>query len=444
MIKRRSSKHIHGLVLGLGLALVTAIIMFSGRQPVADVENRVAQRLSKAILSDELGPQIEKNQYPERLAWKTKEWPDVTAKVRYSLDQDMQSYIEKWVRRYGPDYAALVAMDARTGEILSMVSYARNEQDRETNWALVASYPSASLFKIITAGAAIDLEIATPETVVPFNGRNHTLYKTNVFRTSYNRWTKYMTLREAFSRSVNTYFGKLGLFQVGAESLIRYAERFKFNQRIRADVPVQMGRTSIPFDEEWGVVEAASGFTRESTISPVQAAMMAAGVVNDGIMMEPYMVSSLEDVNTQEIIYEAQPKISSLVMKPESAASVRELMHETVRRGTSRKQFRDLLRKKKFSDVEFGGKTGSLTGTEPPGKTDWFTGYARYKDLRLAVAAVTVHDEYWRVKSGRLVSLYMDEYLDQYMKKEQEAIKAAQSPSYEQAEANLNEKKAAQ
>ena len=69
------------------------------------------------------------------------------------------------------------------------------------------------------------------------------------------------------------------------------------------------------------------------------------------------------------------------------------------------------MRKRKFDDVEMGGKTGSLTGTNPKGKCDWFVGYARYGKHRIAVAALTVNEKKWRVKSSALASEFLAGYI---------------------------------
>ena len=90
-----------------------------------------------------------------------------------------------------------------------------------------------------------------------------------------------LTMKDAFARSVNTVFGKLGLFYVG-QKLLDYAEKFRFNRPIRADVPVDVGIVKIAPEDPWSVVTAASGFTRDNTMSPLHGALIASAVVNDG------------------------------------------------------------------------------------------------------------------------------------------------------------------
>lgn len=370
--------------------------------------------VTKSSLAQQLGAAVGTNSYPEMYEFNFN-GEAMKARVSYSLDEKAQQFMERTLDQYSPDYGAFVAIDARTGRILSMVS--RSRYGNGENLTLRASFPAASIFKVVTASAAIDTNKAAPNTIVPFNGANHTLYKRNVSDTRINRWSQRITMREAFARSVNTFFGKLGLFYVGPENLKLYAERYYFNHPIPADVPVQTGYSKFDGDDPWSVVTAASGFTRDTTMSPLQGALIAAAVANDGVMMEPYLIDRLTD-ETGSMFYRAMPRKASVVVDPHTADELRELFQQTVRSGTSRKAFRRTIRRTAFDDVEFGGKTGSLTGTNPQGKCDWFVGYARYGDERIAVAGLTVNEKKWKVKSSTLANMFFTEYLKALMNRE--------------------------
>lgn len=363
--------------------------------------------LNRETIASHLGDAVKNNLFPESIDLDFGGSP-TTASVEYGLDIEAHERMQRLFRSYKPDYGAFVAMDASTGRILSLISYSREHDDQE-NLTMRATFPAASVFKVITAGAALDLNKASPNTIVPFNGSNHTLYKKNVKETRVNRWTRRMTMREAFGQSVNVFFGKLGLFYVGPTDLIEYAERFRFNHPIRADIPVQTGLANITADDPWSVVTAASGFTRKNTMSPIHGAMIAGAIANDGVMMEPYLVKALTDAQGQ-MIYQAEPQQASITVEPTSAAELRDLMRETIKSGTSRRSFRQVVRRNDLTGVELGGKTGSLTGGDPMGKCDWFVGYLRYKDQRIAVAVLTVNEEKWRVKSSYLAGEFFMSY----------------------------------
>ena len=345
--------------------------------------------------------------FPQAIKMSTDTQGSMSVQLQYTFKPEFQASMEKLFHTYKPDYGAFVAMDATTGEVLSMVSYAARESI--DNIAVRSTFPSASVFKVITAAAAIESARYSPDTVVTFNGRNHTLYKGNVLKNTINRWTRQITLKEAFAKSVNSVFGKIGAFSVGPDGLRQYADRFGFNRKIAADFPVETGFASIP-DDMWGLVESASGFTRENTMSPLQGALIAAAIANDGVMMEPYLVRSAYSPRGEQV-YLAEPRVWNLTVDPKTAAEIRTMMRQTVTSGTSSRSFRRFFRGK-YSHLNVGGKTGSLTGTSPAGKYDWFVGYAMNGSQRVAFSALTINKKFWTVKSSFLARLAIEKYFE--------------------------------
>ncbi len=330
----------------------------------------------------------------------------VTAQIQYSFDTKLQESLEGLLRTYSPDYGALVVLDATTGRVLSMVSSTQHKE-YQGNLALQATFPSASVFKVVTAAAAIERQKFSAETMIPFNGRNHTLYRGNILKTPITRWTHYTSLKTAFAKSINTVFGKIGAYDVGHQELQVYADRFGFNHPISADFPVGTGRAVIPQDA-WGMAESASGYTRANTMSPLQGALMAAAIVNEGVMMEPYLVQSVSTAEG-ESLYVAEPEVARTSVDMKTASELKELMRETISQGTSRKSFRKFFRGE-YTLLDVGGKTGSLTGDQPKGKYDWFVGFAEGGTHRIAIAALTIHGKLWKVKSSLLARKAIESY----------------------------------
>jgi cell division protein FtsI/penicillin-binding protein 2 len=266
---------------------------------------------------------------------------------------------------------------------------------------LKATFPAASIFKVVTATAAIDKAGVNPEHKIRYNGGAHTLYKKNVLSEKISRWTNVITLKDAFARSINTAFGRLSIENLHPEDLHEYANRFMFNQQIPADFPVDRGIAYIPTSKGFEMAEAASGYNKSNCMSPIQGAMIAASVANDGLMVVPYIVKTLKD-ESGNVLYQGETVNRGVTMSKESAHKLRELMGQTVIAGTSRRSFRPLIKDRKFKEIEMGGKTGHLTGDNPRGRVDWFVGYAFDDDRKIAVAAITVNKKFWTVKSGHL------------------------------------------
>jgi cell division protein FtsI/penicillin-binding protein 2 len=245
---------------------------------------------------------------------------------------------------------------------------------------------------------------------VAFNGSNHTLYRGNILKHAQNRWTRHVSLRDAFAQSINTVFGRIGAFSVGAEKLRDYAGRFGFNRSIASDLPVQSGRAIIsPDADAWSLAETASGFTRETTMSPLQGALIAASIINGGKMMQPYAVESVH-LEDGDPVYQAEAGEPATTVPPEVAKELMTLMRQTVVSGTSRRSFRGFSRGP-ASAVDVGGKTGSLTGYSPQGKYDWFVGFGRLGQKSIALASLTIHKEQWRVKSSYVARRAIERYL---------------------------------
>ncbi|MGZ5280034.1 MAG: penicillin-binding transpeptidase domain-containing protein, partial [Pseudobdellovibrionaceae bacterium] len=258
----------------------------------------------RSLLVEQLGPGILNNQWASEVLVPSATGP-IKGAVQYTLDPELQKASEKLLKSYKPDYGAIVMLDPETGRILALASFEKKNANGE-NLALKGTFPAASIFKIVTATAALDKYNVTPDTRVTFNGGNHTLYKKNVMSTTVNRWTRHMTLREAFARSINTVFGRLTLERLSPKDLEDYALRFGFNANIQTDLPFVQGRTEIPNEKNYHLTELASGFNKVTRMSPLHGAMIAASIVEDGVMRVPYIVEKVQGPDG-ESLFQAEP-----------------------------------------------------------------------------------------------------------------------------------------
>lgn len=393
--------------LGFSLACISGLYVLLGVNSTADSKQAPKSLRgeiidARASIAGLISPKIKDNAFPVSLHGEF-DGSKQDYKINYTLDTKLQEAAEKILGQYRPDYGAIFMMDAVSGEVLAMASYQRNpdEDGNLGNLNLQSSFPSASIFKVVTATAAVDRGNIDPDDVIRYNGRPHTLYKKNVLSDKVTRWTNSVTLKEAFARSINTAFGRLSLEHLSPKDLHEYAERFMFNKAIHSDFQVSPGITKVPDEKGFELAEVASGFTRNNRMSPVQGAMIAAAIVNDGKAVVPHLVREIKDEEGHSV-YQGKTLHEGIVMTPESAAKVRSLMEQTVVAGTSRRSFRPIVRDRKFNAIEMGGKTGNLTGDQPAGKTDWFVGYAQNDEHKIAIAAITVNKKFWTVKSSYL------------------------------------------
>lgn len=410
-----------GLLCFVASAIILSISLWETPEQIQ--EKKVTKIINvREQLSEGLKNSLLHHQYPQEVSLDIGQGMQ-PYQVSYTLDADLQAEADRMLNAYKPDYGSVVVMNAETGQVLAIASYNRREAEA-TSLAYRNTFPAASIFKIITATAALDKYHLDPETVILFNGANHTLYKKNVMSDKVTRWTREMSLREAFAKSVNTVFGRIALEKLQPHDLKEYANKFGFNQEIHSDLPIDVGFTEIPQDKSFELTEIASGYNRITTLSPLHGAMIGAAVAAEGKMPIPYIVQNLKDKNGKTV-FESQPMKAAISMAPESALKLKELMEATITEGTSRKSFKPLVKNKKFRELSVGGKTGSLTGLNPRGKTDWFVGFAIGEQTKLAIAAVTVNVDYWTVKSSHLAqALFQRHYKDEFTESNQKFFQA--------------------
>ena len=323
---------------------------------------------------------------------------DEPAVLEYTFDPAIQSMAEDLLDQYKPDLGVMVAMDAATGKILAMAAENR-AFEIEGNPALESVFPSASVFKVVTAAAAIEEQKANPHTLIAYAGRNHTLYKYQVLREKVSGWMRHISLKDAFAKSINTVFGRLAVFELGKQPLKSFSTKFAYDVPIQAEFPIAESHAANP-TTEFELAEMASGYTQNNVMSPIHGAMIAAAVANNGVMMQPYFLNAAY-LKSGKTIYRAEPAIQSQAMTAETASEVKTLMRETVTSGTSRKAFHGFFRGK-FSELDVGGKTGHLTDKKFGGRIDWFVGFAQAHGRKIAVSVLTMHKKYWTVKSSYL------------------------------------------
>jgi peptidoglycan glycosyltransferase len=328
--------------------------------------------------------------------------------VKSSFDSALQDYVSNLLERSKTLQAAVVALDPNDGRILAMASY--EKEGNKNNLCLQASFPAASIFKIISAAAAFESAGFTPNQPVFFQGRRHTLYKRQLSQKR-GKYTLQTSFRKAFASSINPVFGKLGIYYLGQEVLSEYADKFLFNREIPFDLPVVMSTIDVP-DDEYGLAEIASGFNKKTLISPLHGALMVSAVANRGIVMRPWLVERVVS-ESGEILYETKPTMLTSPITRGTAQDLKLLMRDTVLYGTCRKSFRPLRRKKAFREVELGAKTGNVNDKLDRFKYDWLTAYALPADggKALCIAVLGVHGKKLGVRANELGRYIINYYL---------------------------------
>jgi len=319
--------------------------------------------------------------------------------VHSSLDTDLQDYTLSLLKRSRTVQAAVVVLSPTDGRILAMANYEKGGKGNDL--CTKAVYPAASLFKIVSAAAALETAGFTPDRAVIFTGGKHTLYKSQL-KKKVGRYATKTSFREAFGSSINCVFGKMGIYDLGRSVISEYADRFLFNRLISFDFPVEKSTVNVP-DDDYGLAEIASGFNRETLISPLHAALLSSAVANNGTMMAPRLIERVFN-ESGTLLYQSRPGMLGSPISRGTAKDLKVLMRNTILNGTCRRTFRSLRSNRAFRDVELGAKTGTINDKSDKFKYDWFTAYAipRNGAKDLSIAVLSIHGEKLGIRASEL------------------------------------------
>jgi cell division protein FtsI/penicillin-binding protein 2 len=317
--------------------------------------------------------------------------------VRYALNEELQERVHQFMAANRVPYGAFVAIEPKTGRVLALTGFSAVDQGWEPR-AAFQLYPMASLFKIITAAAALEQKKVSPDSTVAFNGKLTSVNPKYWYVRP--RRNQEMSLTDAMGKSVNPVFGLLASQLVGRDLLVSYAERFGFNQPLFPGTAVRPSTADAPSTEAELKLMGA-GLGREVKISPLHAAAMMGAVANRGVMMAPIMADSITN-SLGEAVFVARPQQLRRVVSEETADQLARLLSSTVRTGTSRRAFHDRRGRPMLREVTVAAKTGSIDGKDPAGQYSWFAAYAPMDDPKIALVALVVNQGKWKVKASQV------------------------------------------
>jgi penicillin-binding protein A len=303
----------------------------------------------------------------------------------------------------GDKVGAAVAIEPKTGKILAMVSspsfdpnelavhsvakqqeawskLTSDKQQPMLNRATQARYPPGSTFKLVTAAAALSSGNVQPDTLLPSPhvlDLPQTTHKIeNDAGETCGAVNNQLSLLNALKTSCNTTFAQLGM-DVGDQALRDQAEQFGFGTKPLAELP---GVTSVfpdKLDQPQLALSAIGQYDVAAT--PLQVAMMSAGIANGGEVMRPYLSAVVRGPDLRPIEI-TRPQVYSRAVSADVATQLTQMMEAVVNGGTGTAA--------KIPGVRVAGKTG--TAQSAPGRAPyaWFTSFAPADNPQVAVAVV--------------------------------------------------------
>ena len=309
--------------------------------------------------------------------------------VTLTLDLDAQQMGTRLLRG---ERGAVVALDARTGAVLALVSapgyepegLVDNEWDYqmfqndpatpELNRALQGVYPPGSVMKILSAAAVLDLDRVDRDTEFECDGE----YEVDGATITCPRAHGTVTLDEALQVSCNTTFARLWSY-IAADEFLDYMNRFDMLGGAELPLPSSKGKVGDFGGENRDVLLAESLFGQgETLVTPLAVARMTLAIAHGGTALAPYLVERITAPSGASI-YTARPNELGQAVSAETAAAVAGMMANVVEEGTGGVAA--------IRGVEVAAKTGSAEN--PHGQAhSWFTAFAPADDPQVVVTVV--------------------------------------------------------
>lgn len=327
--------------------------------------------------------------------------------LHYSVRGNLQQRVRDFLAQSQVPYGAFVAIEPSTGRILAMTAHS----SLDPGWSKGACfnlYPMASLFKIITASAALESRKITPETVIEFRG-NATSENPRYWEASPRGRNNRTDVTYAMGKSINPVYGRLACDIAGKASVMECVDRFGFNQPLLPGTSAKMSTAAEP-QSSHGLMLMGAGLDHEVKISPLHAAVMMAAIANGGRMMAPGLTDRITGRNGK-LKEEFAPREIRRLVTPETATALTRMLSSTVTSGTSRRAFHDRRGRPRLN-VEIAAKTGSITGNDPHGNYSWFAAFAPAHNPRIALVALVINQEKWRIKSSQVGELALEEFFE--------------------------------
>ncbi len=282
--------------------------------------------------------------------------------LHLTIDASIQAVCEKAMRECLAVNQAkavhAIVMDPHTGAILAMCSkpdYDPNDPPRDEleklqdlmRIRLISdAYEPGSTFKVLTAAAALDSGVTTPD------DRFYCSAKITVDGDTIKCWGRphgAESMSEALMNSCNPVFVELAL-RMGKERLYHYFSQFGLGQKTQVDLMGEGSGILIRSEAVKNVDIARIGFGQSIAVTPLQMITSACSVINGGRLMRPYIVKEVL-ASDGGVVERTQVKVVSCPITEETSQTMRTLLEQVVAQGGAKNA--------SVSGYRVGGKTGT-------------------------------------------------------------------------------------
>ena len=300
-----------------------------------------------------------------------------------TIDLTIQSIVEKYLEEacidnVCTDGGSIIVMNPQNGDILAMTNYPSYnlnepyepyteelkatwdsiEQSEKTkalqavwrNKAIADTYEPGSVFKLITASAALEEGITDTDNEGEFSctgGIEVAGVRIKCWR--YYRPHGSESLRQGLMNSCNPVFIGLGQ-KIGVTKYYEYLKKFGLLQTTEIDLPGEAGSIFLAKEKAGPVELATISFGQRFEITPIQLVTAVSSIANGGTSIKPRVVKQIIDSETKEVTYIPVEKGDTVISK-ETSEKVLSMMESVVSEGTGKNA--------KVAGYRIGGKTGT-------------------------------------------------------------------------------------
>jgi len=301
-------------------------------------------------------------------------------RIEYTLDAELTRQVFRVLQRSRVGLGHVILLEPSTGRVLT---YASTDV---AQFPPTRAYPAASLVKVVTAATALARDPALARLPCRFQGSP---YRLTPARIDPPRTGRTVSLRYALATSNNQCFAQLAVHAVGLDPLRKAIARFGW---LSVPAAAHAAGTVDLGEDRYDLARVGCGLAG-CRITPLHAVQLAAALVH-GELVAPRWIERIFDARGREL---PLPAVSARrrVLAPKLAAELRTMLVDTTVRGTARSAFRRKNGQPLLGPVKVAGKTGSLSGTDPEGRYEWFIGVAPADRPRVAVAVLLVQGDLW-------------------------------------------------
>ena len=348
-----------------------------------------------------------------------------------TLDMELQEYMEEQFKE-DKRVGAFIAMDPKTGELITMVSYPTyslnmfssqilnedwqkiiNDPGRPlTNKTIAGEYPPGSVFKVVSAISFLENGIDPKEKYLDRNG----YYEIGKWR--WRAWKAgghgYVDMKKSIVESANPYYYRLA-DQIGHKPIVETAHIFGLGEKTGIDIPGEK-RGILP-DVEWKKKVIGSGWYKGDTIllsigqgyltvTPLQIAVLYAAIANKGYTYSPHLAKSLVDFSGQKVeeILGKKHKIKNFPKKYYDILNDALIATVAQNNGTTK-----ILRRK---DITVAAKSGSAQNAHSKTTHAWVAGYFPAEDPEIVFTVVLEGAGGGGAMGGAMAKKFIDKYME--------------------------------